>query len=137
MPEEKSHTYQFPKSERLTGKITIDRLYKNGVTIKKFPLKLIFIELEKPEDVPLQCVMSVPKRLYKRAVDRNLLKRRMREAYRHLKGDSITKIKELNRSYAIMFVYLGKNIDEQSSVQAAMDVCLRKFNEQLDEKNRA
>ncbi len=137
MQEEKNHTYGFPKSERLTGKLVIDRLYKNGTSIKKFPVKLIFIRLEEPSGEALQCVMSVPKRIHKRAVDRNAVKRQMREVYRHVKHDSIKKIKDLNQSYAIMFVYLGKNIDEYESMESSMVSCLKIFNEKVDEEIRS
>ena len=70
----------FPKSERLVGRAAIDKVYSEGDEIFKYPLQIKY--LEKDEGESCRFLVSVPKRLFKRAVDRNKLKRRIREAYR-------------------------------------------------------
>ncbi len=72
--------FTFKKSERLSSKKDIQELFNNGSSFYLYPFKVITL----PADTSKlhQVLFSVPKRLFKRAVDRNLLKRRMREAYR-------------------------------------------------------
>lgn len=75
----------FPKEEHLCGKTAMARLLKNGRWGTVGHIKYCWLPLEEAEHGHL--VVSVPKKFYKRAVKRNLLKRRMREAYRLQKQD--------------------------------------------------
>ena len=95
----------FGKKEKLKSKVIIDRLFAEGNSLKKYPLRLIYVPLEGlPEDVHKTAV-SVPKRNFKKAVDRNHLKRLMREAFRKNKYLVASK---LESSYALMFIYTGR-----------------------------
>ena len=67
------------KKERLKSQKLIGRLFEEGISIKIFPFRLIYIVTEKPL---LQSSFSVPKRNFKKAVDRNRIKRLIKEAYR-------------------------------------------------------
>lgn len=95
----------FGKKEKLKSKVIIDQLFAEGNSLKKYPLRLIYVPLEDfPEDVHKTAV-SVPKRNFKKAVDRNHLKRLMREAFRKNKYLVSSK---LESSYALMFIYTGR-----------------------------
>lgn len=74
--------FTFHKKEKLTSKVVIDRLFKGGASKFKYPFKVLFLqETEYTEPFP-QILISVSKRNFKRAVDRNRIKRLIREAYR-------------------------------------------------------
>ena len=80
--------YTFSKQERLTGKKNIEELFKKSSSFHLYPLLFKFIPTDEQHT---KVLISVPKKNHKRAVDRNLLKRRIREAYRlnkHILTDS-------------------------------------------------
>src|ERR1700761_6552929 len=74
--------YTFTKEERLCNKKLIDTLFHNGSSFLCYPFKVSWLEADFAGTFPVQIVFAVPKRRFKRAVDRNLIKRHMREAYR-------------------------------------------------------
>ena len=99
----------FPKSERLRGRTTIDRIYQEGNEVFKHPLRIKYLEnLDHPSS---RFLVSVPKRLFKRAVDRNLLKRRIKEAYR------LNKHQIQGKNYDIACQYIGREIAEYSVIE--------------------
>ena len=82
--------YSFPKTEKLTSKIIIDRLFKEGDSRFKYPFRLIFLSDSFYSEPYPQVVISVSKRNFKRAVDRNRIKRLIREAYRLQKNELLS-----------------------------------------------
>jgi ribonuclease P protein component len=74
--------YAFPKEEHLCRKKLIDELFGRGSSFGLYPLRLVWLPAAAPTTEPPQVLVSVSKRSFKRAVDRNRLKRLMREAYR-------------------------------------------------------
>ncbi|MGB7785300.1 MAG: ribonuclease P protein component [Salinimicrobium sp.] len=94
----------FGKKEKLKSKVIIDRLFAEGRSVKKYPLRLIYLPLSEAEELHKTAV-SVPKRNFKRAVDRNHLKRLMREAFRKNK---YLVSNNLGSGYAFMFIYTGR-----------------------------
>lgn len=81
----------FRKAERLSGKKVIDQLFAKGSTetgsVFGYPFRVLYLLGEMPVEPPLPAILiSVSKRYFKKAVDRNLIKRRIREAYRRNKG---------------------------------------------------
>ncbi len=95
--------YNFLKEERLSSKKDIKELFSKGSSFYLYPFKVFF--LEKPLKGPHlnQCLFSVPKRTFKKAVDRNLLKRRLREAYRLNKQQFVSE-----KKYFIAYIYTAK-----------------------------
>jgi ribonuclease P protein component len=102
--------FTYPKTEKLKSKITIDLLFSKGKSVSKYPLRLVFVESDYgiPEDSgqKLKMGVSVSKKYFKHAVDRNYFKRVLRETYRlnkHLLVD------HLDKPYAMMFFYQTKD----------------------------
>ena len=95
--------YKFTKAERITRKKVIDNLFKQGKRYYGAQL-LLYYDIEEGEGLS-QVLFSVPKRKVRRAVDRNRIKRRLREAYRHTKHvlDSVQ-----NKQFFLTYVYVGK-----------------------------
>jgi ribonuclease P protein component len=75
-------TYHFPKTQRLCSQKTIEELFSQGKVLFLYPFKLYYLPAAVPSTVPPQLLFTVPRKRFRKAVTRNLLKRRMREAYR-------------------------------------------------------
>ena len=101
--------FTYPKSEKLKSKKTIDLLFSEGKSVSKFPLRLVYIESDYGIDTDskqkIKMGVSVSKKYFKHAVDRNYFKRVLRETYR-LNKHLLTE--NLDKPYAIMFFYQTK-----------------------------
>lgn len=114
--------YKFPKSEKLRLKRDIEQLYNSGNTIQFSPLSLKFIKFQ--ETGTNLCGVSVPKRKFKKAVDRNRIKRQMREAYRLNKHLIITE----KHHFHMMFVYSKFEKLPYQDIEKAMISLLERLN---------
>lgn len=97
--------FTYPKHEKLKSKTTIDLLFSDGNSVSKFPLRLVYVENTEENAELIKIGVSVSKKYFKKAVDRNYYKRVLRETYRlnkHLLIDSLQK------PYAFMFFYQTK-----------------------------
>ncbi len=81
----KNITSSFTKEERLCSKKLIEQLFREGSSFNLYPLRFIYIKQSPPAAIIPQVLISVSKRNFKKAVDRNRLKRQIREAYRQNK----------------------------------------------------
>lgn len=100
--------FKYPKTEKLKSKRTIDTLFSHGKSVGVFPLRIVYVQLaESAENVPFQIGVSVSKKYFKKATDRNYLKRVLRETYRLNKN---LLQPNLDRHYAMMFFYQTKEI---------------------------
>lgn len=101
--EDGNKLFSFPKKEKLTSKIIIDRLFKEGESRFKYPFRILFLSADSyTQDFP-QILISVSKRNFKRAVDRNRIKRLIREAYRLQKNDLLAFFPKKPSSIAILY----------------------------------
>lgn len=94
--------FSYPKAEKLKSKKIIDLLFSEGKSVTKYPLRLIFVKHDFEEDVPLKMGVSVSKKYFKKAVDRNYFKRLLRDCYR-LNKQVLTE--KLSDKYCCMFFY--------------------------------
>ena len=88
----------FQKTERLTGEIRIKELFEKGEFLLSYPFRVGYVVVSE-SDVPVKVVISVPKKRFKHAIDRNRIKRLIRESYR-LNKKSLYEILE-EKGYAI------------------------------------
>ncbi len=117
-------SYRFPKKERLSSKKLWEGVFNGGSRLKAFPLVLQYRKCALPEEVPVQAGFAVPKKSFKRAVDRNRIKRLMREAYRLEKPGLFNNIEG---SYAFVFLYLGKDMPGFPDISQAVKKLLKNF----------
>ena len=110
--------YKFPKSEKLRLKKDIEKIFAEGLSDFKYPLVLKHISFE-GEGTNL-CAVSVPKKRFKKAVDRNKLKRQIREAYRLNKHC----IQSKHQYFHLMFVYSNNEKLEYKIIENAMQKLL-------------
>jgi ribonuclease P protein component len=115
------------KEERLCSQKLIEELFASGESFLAYPLKVVFLKTELPDVPPVQAAFTVSKRNFKRAVKRNILKRRMREAYRQNKPDLYQELTANKVQLAVMFVYIGKEVAEYATIQKAMISAFKKL----------
>ncbi len=114
----------YPKEEKLKAKRLIDELFITGKSVSKYPLRLVYIEVNDEQAPPLQTGVSVSKRHFKKAVDRNYYKRLLRENYR--KNKSII-LDQLDQKFAMMLFYQTKDRLNYQEVEHKMKNLFEKF----------
>jgi len=97
----------FSKNERLCKRTDIEFLLQQGQSFNRFPLRVTYITQKTSQPALLRIAISVPKRRIKKAVDRNRIKRLVREAFRLQKKKLIPFLKEKNQGMDILLVYTG------------------------------
>ena len=103
--------YTFKKEERLCNKKLIESLYHNGSSFLCYPFKASWLPVDEAMPYPAQVLISVSKKRYKHAADRNLVKRRIREAYRLNKQQHLyQQLDEAGKRVVFSISYIGKEI---------------------------
>ena len=122
----------YPKHEKLKKKKYIDLLFSEGRTVTKYPLRLVYVPV-KDLDVPLQMGVSVSKKYFKKAVDRNYFKRVLRECYR-LNKDLL--LNDLQQPYVMMFFYQTKDRLSYQEIEQKTIELFNKFTLNLSQKDK-
>jgi len=119
---------RFVKEERLHSKKLIGQLFSEGKSFYKYPFKVVFLEVEKGDTAPVTILISVSKRNFKRAVDRNKIKRLNREAFRKNKS-VLYKSGTLknDKTLLIALIYTAKAILPYREIEKKIILILRQF----------
>ncbi len=116
--------FTFNKQEKLKSKKLIERLFTEGKAVSSYPLKLLYLKVEHTGDYRFQAGVSVSKRKFKSAVDRNRMKRLLREAYRRQKH---VIYESCSDKYIFMFLYVDENEKNYVFIEEKMANLLQKF----------
>lgn len=120
--------YTFRKEERLCSRKHLDLLFKNGSSFLLYPFRISYLFVDQPADVQAQVVINVPKKRYKRAVDRNLLKRRIREAYRLNKQDKLYMPLPTDRGLLLISIqFVGKEKYDFTFIEKKLIATFKRF----------
>ncbi len=124
---------RFPRTESLKQKRLFDPLFKGGKRSFQHPLMLIWKEIELPENVSVQIGFLVPKKHFKRAVDRNLIKRRLREAYRLQKHDLHKALLSKDKQIAMLVVVVNTDNTSYEATRDKMMLLLRSVEAKIND----
>ena len=116
--------FTYPKNERLKSKTTIGLLFSEGKSVSKYPLRLVYRQAEAGSEEKIKIGVSVSKKYFKKAVDRNYFKRVLRETYRlnkHLLWDN------LEQPYSFMFFYQTKDRLSYEEINTKTSQLFEKF----------
>ncbi|MEN8856683.1 MAG: ribonuclease P protein component [Flavobacteriaceae bacterium] len=122
------------KQERLKSRKLIGKLFEEGTSIKIFPLRMVYLKSDPTSKFPIQASFSVPKRNFKKAVDRNQVKRLLREAYR-LEKEILYN--DLETPYVFMITFIDKKKPLFSDVQQKIRELLTLFIQKQIQKEDA
>jgi ribonuclease P protein component len=120
----------FTKSERLSSKKLIEKLFKEGDSFYVFPFRVSHLAVDAKDDYPAQFLISVSKRNFKNATDRNRIKRLVREACRKQKGVLFEKKPAGNKQLLIALIYTAKTILSYAELERKIILILHRLIEQ-------
>jgi ribonuclease P protein component len=98
----------------------MELLFDKGSSASAYPIKLTYLETKVEFPFPAQAMFVVPKRNFKKAHDRNTLKRRMKEAYRLNKNRLYERLLTADKKYIMAFIFTSKKEEEYSAIESAV-----------------
>lgn len=121
-------SYTYPKEEKLKSRTLIQQLFTEGNSVTKYPLRLVYAKATLPEGIKIQIGVSVSKKYFKKAVDRNYYKRLLREALRHHKQ---LLLEDQEETFAFMLLYQTKERLSHAEVEKLTQQLFEKFRSKL------
>lgn len=122
--------FTFSKKEKLKSKKLLDQLFTEGKSVSVFPLRMVYMPTTFEDNIKSKTGVSVSKRNFKTAVDRNKIKRLLRESYRLNKASYFNNI---TTQYALMILYIGKDKPTFAYVETRMKILFEKFQNKVSE----
>lgn len=119
--------YTFHKHERLCSRKVMESIFESGKAINENPMRLLWMESSPDENLPLKIAISVPKKFFKKAVDRNKIKRQIREAYRLNKHTILPMLENSGKKFSAIIIFTGKEPLSYQNTEAKIILTLQRF----------
>lgn len=126
MPVERN---TFSKNERLRSRKLIEKIIAEGKSISVNPFRMSWTITQLDTTFPAQLAIAVPKRYFKKAVDRNRIKRLIREVYRKNKSGIYSLLRSKEIQCAMLLVFSGRKVPGYEEVEKKILLTLQKFEE--------
>jgi ribonuclease P protein component len=124
--------FGYHKKEKLKSRTELQAIFATGKSFSAFPIKVFFIEKNNADvSVSVTAGVGVSSRHFKKAVDRNRIKRLLREAYRLEKQSLHQTVAAQSKSIAVFFLYLDKELPEYTLVREKMKESIEKLRKKL------
>ncbi len=125
----------YPSNEKLKSRKALELLFASGKSFSVFPIKVFFtltpVDVATPKDTLLNAGVGVSARNFKKAVDRNRIKRLLREVYRTQKQELHKTVQAKNNQLSVFFLFIGKELPVHEALNNAMAKVLEKLNERI------
>lgn len=119
---------QFKREERLKSRKAIERLFQKGKSFGQYPLRIIYAPKEKRQgEAPVQFTVSVPKRKFPKAADRNRIRRQVKECWRLNKHRLYTKMEKEGPQFAVMVLYTAHEPLPYHQIEGAIKGIIHRF----------
>jgi ribonuclease P protein component len=129
--------YTLGKEERLKSRKLIDLLFKEGKSFSNFPFRIVWKYLPEENNNFLQAGFTVSNRNFKKAVDRNRIRRLMKESYRLQKNELQYHLESNSKRLGIFLIYVGKEIPTHPLVVEKITAILERLKKMVHENNSA
>ena len=123
--------YGLDKKQKLKSRKLITEVFAHGKSFSVFPLRITYLLKPSAATPGIQIGVTASKKNFKKAVDRNRIKRLLREAYRLQKNDLLFKVKEAGMQCSVFFLYTGKEIASFPDIKTAMTKTLDQLNKRI------
>ena len=121
-------TFSFPSAEHLKSRKAIAALFRNGQTYGIYPLRAFWtMDTGSHRGVPVQTAFSIPKKNYPHAVDRNRLRRQLKEAFRLHKHPLYDRFTDQEHTLSLMLLYVAKDPVDYSLIEQSVKRLLKKI----------
>ena len=123
--------FEFPKNQKLCNDKSIERLFENGKYLTENPFRIIYNSYNNNEDVFVKVLIVVPKKRVRLASDRNVIKRRVKEAYRLQKSELEKYLKSNNHQLNLAIIYQKYEILDYKLIEEKIKLLLNRLKEAL------
>jgi ribonuclease P protein component len=125
-------SFSFRKDERLSGKKHVDRLFRTGSSFFVHPFKVYWLVIEEDSPYPAQAMIVVGKRSFKKATDRNRIRRQVRELYRQHKGELYDFLGKREKQCLIALIYSTSQPMEFNEMGRKINLVFRRLINEIE-----
>jgi len=129
--------FSYGKNEKLKSRKLLEQVFSEGKSFTVFPVKVFYLKPNTPLDFPVKVGVGVSGKHFKKAVDRNRIKRLLREAYRTEKLALHKYLQEQNKHVVVFLLYIDKVLPEYAVIKTKMPLILERIIKQLNEAGAA